>query len=174
VSSPPGPDSFAAGLARAAGSRKGRTYMQVALPWIGAALLSAFTGVLGWVGGKVDTKTEMQAVLAARADMAAAKQLAQTQHAEVLAALEKLRGEVLSDSLRTPGRVTRLERAQYAVWHELAEHRAMVLTAETAKSRAVKEAQGARFGRSFDNRTRNGEDPAIAHEQLYAQVAIPP
>lgn len=150
-------DSFTAGLAAAARSRKGRTLLARLWPFV----LAGATAVAGWIASKADSKAELAQAIA----------LAQGQQ-QVLAAIADLRAEMLSQDLRKPGRVTRLERGEYFAWRALAEVRAFSLAAEPLKSRAVKELQGSKFAHGFDTRAA-GRDPATAYEELFAAVAVP-
>lgn len=167
LSPPPthGPDSFTDGLTRAARSRKGRTLMAKAWPYV----LAAATAFGGWIASKADSKAELQEAIALRKD----RSLDEQRHAQVMAAIGALRAEMLSQDLREPGRVTRLERGQYFAWRALAEVRAFALAGESPKSRASKELQGGRFARAFDARASGGRDPNLVYEELFAQAAVP-
>ncbi len=155
-------DSLMTGLTTAARSRKGRTIAQAVWPYILGALASAATGVGGWAAAKLDTKSEVEGLRSAVADLAAQQR----------ALVARIDDDLLTRDPGKPGRVYRLERGHYFAWRALSELRAAVYASEPPARRKAKETQATRFGASFDKRA-DEDPPWVAYDTLFAQVAVP-
>lgn len=167
MSEPHRPDSLAA-LGRGVTGQR----FQKALPWIAGALMSVATGIASWAAAKLDVKAEMAETIALHHALLESETLRATRHKEVLDRFEALDVKLFSESLIEPGKIKRLERAQYFVWRAVTENRAAAYAGETAKARAQKQAIAANFARSFDARALDGTPPATVYDQLVAQVAV--
>ena len=145
---------------------RGSATAQRALPW----LLSVLTLVGGWAAAKIDTRLdiqhEVQTQLDRRADIEAQR------HQQVLAQFEQLQLQLLSQDVRDPGRVIQIEKDVWLAWRTLAELRAVALAGESARVRALKETQGARFARAFDLRAST-QAARLVYAELVDQVAVP-
>jgi hypothetical protein len=153
-------DSLVAGPATAARSRKGRSLMRSAVPWIMAAL----TGALGWVGSKMDSKREMSEALAVRGELAALK----SQQAELV---RKLDEQLFATEPGHRGRIVKLERGQYFAWRALSELRAATYVDQHERRRRRMDDVGAKFAGKFDRRAQDVL-PEVAYDELFAQVHV--
>lgn len=163
---PPRVDSLAA-IGKAV---QGSSRMQRLIPY----LLAVLTAIGGWIASKVDTKLDIQhevRVQVAEWQVAQVGLQAQ-QHAEVLRRFEQLETRLFSQDVREPGKVKQIESDVWFAFQGLSRLHAMTLAGEAAKARAAKEAEGARFVRSFESRARkDGARPAYL--ELVGDVAVP-
>jgi hypothetical protein len=153
-------DSLVAGLTTAARSRKGQSLMRAALPWLAAAL----TGAMGVVGGKLDSKAEMQKALEVRTELVALK----SQQAELLRRLDE---QLFATEPGRRGRIVRLERGQYFAWRALSEVRAAAYVDQPERRRRRMDDVGAKFASKFDKRAQD-DPPEVAYDELFAQVHV--
>lgn len=165
------PDSLTTGLVTAANSSRGRLLLKAAVPYLVGLLFGACTAVMGWAGGKLDTKAELREAIALRAEDAAKEVRAVQRHAQVMGTLEALKVELFDTAQTKPGRVTRLERDQYWAWRALTEVKAAAYGAETNATQARKERVGAKFAHSFDLETQD-ETARVAYDRLFRAAHI--
>ncbi len=161
-----GPDSLTTGLVKVANSSRGRLFLKAALPYVGGLLLSVCTAVMGWAGGKLDTKAELQEAIALRKEDAAKEARALERHQQVMGQFEALKDELFNAAETKPGRVTRLERDQYWAWRALTEVKAAAYGAESNTMQARKERIGAKFAHSFDLETQE-QTARVAYDRLF-------
>lgn len=168
-----GTDSLMAGLTTAARSRKGRSMMRSAAPWIAGVLASALTATLSWVASKMDSKAELTAALELRNEMKRSDERAVTRHAEVVHMFATLEDKLLNDSVSPldQGRVVRLEKGQYFAWRALAELHAAAYTDQPERRRRRMDELGNKFASKFDKRAQN-QPPPVAYDELFAQVHV--
>jgi hypothetical protein len=153
-------DSLLAGLSTVARSRKGRSLLGQAVPWI----LAAATGAVAWVGAKMDSKAEMAKALEVGAELVALK----SQQAELLKRLDE---QLFANEPGRRGRIVKLERGQYFAWRALSEVRAAVYTDQPDRRRRRMDDVGARFAAAFDRRAQD-DPPEAAYDELFAQVHV--
>ena len=157
-----GPDSLV--VVATALSRSARA--QRAMLW----LFGVLAVVAGWVAAKIDTRLDIKREVGEQLEQRAALDL--QRHTQVIGAIEKLDDKLLSQDVNEPGKVILIEKGVWLAFRAIAEVRAIALTAEPARTRAAKEAQGARWARSFDGRAARGPPQAI-YAELVDQVAVP-
>jgi hypothetical protein len=153
-------DSLMAGLTTAARSRKGRSLLRTTVPW----LLAALTGVIGWVGAKMDSKAEMAKALEVRVELEALR----SQQAELLKRLDE---QLFATEPGRRGRIVKLERGMYFAWRALSEVRAAAYVDQPDRRRRHMDDVGARFAAAFDRRAQD-EPPEVAYDELFAQVHV--
>lgn len=162
--SEPGDDrdgnSLMAGLTTVAQSRKGRSLLRAAMPWLAAAM----TGALGFVGAKMDSKAEMAKALEVRTELEALR----AQQAELLKRLDE---QLFATEPGRRGRIVKLERGTYFAWRALTEVRAAAYTDQPDRKRRRMDDVAARFAAAFDRRAQD-DSPEVAYDELFAQVHV--
>jgi hypothetical protein len=153
-------DSLMAGLTTVARSRKGRSLLRQAVPWIAAAM----TGALGVVGGKLDSKAEMAKALEVRTELEALR----AQQAELLKRLDE---QLFATEPGRRGRIVKLERGTYFAWRALSEVRAAAYTDQPDRKRRHMDDVGTKFAAAFDRRAQD-DPPEVAYDELFAQVHV--
>jgi hypothetical protein len=153
-------DSLLAGLSTAARSRKGRSLLGKAVPW----LMAAMTGAVAWAGAKMDSKAEMAKALEVRAELIALK----SQQAELLKRLDE---QLFATEPGRRGRIVKLERGQYFAWRALSEIRAAAYVDQPERRRRRMDDVGAKFASKFDKRAQD-DLPEVAYDELFAQVHV--
>jgi hypothetical protein len=149
---------------------QGSSRAQRLVPW-----LLGMLGVIGsWIAAKIDTRLDIQhevRVQVAEWQVAQVGLQAQ-QHAEVLRKFDSLEDRLFSQDMREPGKVKQIETDVWWAFQGLSKLHAMTLAGEASKARAAKEAEGARFVRSFDPRARD-HGARAAYLELVDHVAVP-